>query len=98
MNHEESEAAASRAIVPVPDGRTRSIVVNGREHRHAGDRIERRELARLAYPQLTEARGRSLTIAYRDGPKTSPRGIVAHGGSVEIADGQAFNVSLTDKS
>jgi len=75
-----------------------TIVVNGREHRHAGDSIRRSELARLAYPDLSVEGGRSLTVAYRDGPEQNPRGVVPHDGLVRVANGQAFNVSLTDKS
>ncbi len=79
-------------------GEVRTIVVNGREHRFAGDRIGHGELAGLAYPGLGEREGRALVASFGAGPVGRERGVVAHGGKVEVVEGQRFDVCITDRS
>lgn len=79
-------------------GEVRTIVVNGREHRFAGDRIGHGELAGLAYPDLAEREGRALVASFGAGPVGRERGVVAHGGKVEVVEGQRFDVCVTDRS
>lgn len=102
--HEEDQ---TRHDVGHPDGtlpattlRTemRSIVVNGRIHAHAGETIDRGELARLAFPGIAPTASQALTVAYDGGPSGFASGILPAGASTAIENGQTFSVSLTDKS
>jgi hypothetical protein len=96
---EHQDAAPGREIVgPVDSDNVRTIVVNGREHRFAGDRIGHGELATLAYPSLSEKKGRSLVASFGAGPAGQERGVVAHGGKVDVVEGQQFDVRVTDRS
>lgn len=97
MNDHENEPAAG-ALVVTGERTVRTIVVNGREHRYADDRIGHGQLARLAFPGLGERDHRSLVASYGSGPAEQERGVVPHGGTVGVAEGQRFNVCVTDKS
>ncbi|CAB4945914.1 unannotated protein [freshwater metagenome] len=99
MTNENNEPATTgRELVTTNDRTVRTIVVNGREHRFADDRIGHDQLARLAFPTLAERESRSLVASFGGGPADHERGVVPFGGTVEIAQGQRFNVCVTDKS
>ncbi len=76
----------------------RSIVVNGRSHVHAGDRISTHDLVRFAFPGADRLERSALTVAYDGGPLQAHSGLLAVNASTPITEGQSFSVSLTDKS
>ncbi len=76
----------------------KTIVVNGREHRFAGEEIGRTDLARLAFPAMETAGRGALTVAYDRGPMDAPSGILSSERKTRVLDGQTFSVSRTDKS
>ena len=76
----------------------KTIVVNGREHRFAGEEIGRTDLARLAFPAMETASRGALTVAYDRGPVEAPSGILSSERKTRVLDGQTFSVSRTDKS
>jgi hypothetical protein len=76
----------------------KTIVINGREHRFAGEEIGRTDLARMAFPAMDSASRGALTIAYDRGPVDAPSGILGSERKTRVLDGQTFSVSRTDKS
>lgn len=99
IHHAEEGAAPGRSLMVDNTGpATRNIVVNGRQHRFAGDEIGRDDLARLAFPGIDGGRGSALTVAYDRGAVEAPSGLLAAGRTTRVLDGQTFSVSLTDKS
>lgn len=99
MDDQNNEGGtAGRELVEIGERTVRTIVVNGREHRFADDRIGHGQLARLAFPTLEERESRSLVASFGGGPAERERGVVPFGGTVEVAEGQRFNVSVTDRS
>lgn len=100
MEDEEHQRTADPIGVAATAGgdAVRTIVVNGRKHRFAGDQIGHGELATLAYPMLEERQGRSLVASFGAGPEGQERGVVAHGRRVDVVEGQRFDVRVTDRS
>lgn len=99
IHHAEEGAATGRSLVVDNTGpATRTIVVNGRQHRFTGDEIGRNELARLAFPGIDTGTRGALTVAYDRGAVEAPSGLLAAGRTTRVLDGQTFSVSLTDKS
>jgi len=97
--HPAEGAASGRSLVIDSSApTTRTIVVNGRQHRFAGEEIGRTELARLAFPGMEGKAESALTVAYDRGVAEAPSGLLATGRTTRILDGQTFSVSLTDKS
>lgn len=80
-----------------PDAKTRTIVVNAREHETADRDIGYEEVVALAYPG---AGGPNITftVTYRRGQGNKPEGMLVAGQSVRIKDGMIFDVTRTDKS
>lgn len=76
----------------------KTIVVNGRDHRFAGDEIGRYDLSRIAFPTIGTAGRGALTVAYDRGPLEAPSGILSADRKTRVLDGQTFSVSRTDKS
>lgn len=81
-----------------PSSPGRTIVVNGRNCLVAADDVSHDQLVRLAYPALEREAGRSFTVTYRRGPVQAAEGILVSRQRTPIIDGEAFNVTLTDKS
>ncbi len=96
----ETDAAPSRGTLITQHQETpaKTILVNGREHRFAGEEIGRNELARLAFPAIETAGRGALTAAYDRGPLEAPSGILSAERKTRVLDGQTFSVSRTDKS
>lgn len=81
-----------------PSRATPTIVVNGREHGHAGGSVCHSDLVALAYPALTEREGRAVAATWSGGPPGNVRGVLPSGGEVPVREGQTFHVFVTDKS
>ena len=97
-NQRSADAASGKAIALAGAPTEKAIVINGREHRFAGQEIGRDELARLAFPGMGASPGSALTVAYDHGPAEAPSGLVIPGRTTRVLDGQTFSVSQTDKS
>ncbi len=102
-NKNETDAAPSRGTLitqhqETPAKTMKTILVNGREHRFAGEEIGRNELARLAFPAIETAGRGALTVAYDRGPLEAPSGILSVDRKTRVLEGQTFSVSRTDKS
>ncbi|MEG8049317.1 hypothetical protein QP178_05315 [Sphingomonas aurantiaca] len=99
-NKNATDAAPSSAALITQHRETtaKTILVNGREHRFAGEEIGRNELARLAFPASETAGRGALTVAYDRGPLDAPSGILSAERKTRVLDGQTFSVSRTDKS
>jgi hypothetical protein len=94
------DAAPGRAltVTETKAADRKTIIVNGREHAYDGDEIGRGELARLAFPTIGVAGDSALTVAYDNGPEGARHGLLGSGRTTRVLDGQAFSVSLCDKS
>jgi len=97
-NETEAEQPSGKPIVQHQEGAVKTIVVNGREHRFAGEEIGRTELSRIAFPAIETAGRGGLTVAYDRGPLEAPSGILSAERKTRVLDGQTFSVSRTDKS
>lgn len=71
------------------------IIVNGRQHSIAGDKLTYTELVALAFPG-----GSTPDVLYSvmySGPNMAD-GSLGQGGSIEIRNGMKFDVSQTNRS
>lgn len=101
----KNDPSASPADQPAPALRPPSspssrstIVVNGRAHVFDGARIDRQQLASLAFPEISKGGEQALTVSYSGGPAAAPSGLLIQGRSVAVENRQNFNVTLTSKS
>lgn len=100
-DHRPDHAAATPAAPPLhDDGRFAGIpILVNRRHRTAHTpTLGRAELFLLAFPWMTTATDRSLTITYRRGPAERPQGFVVPGERVRVVEGEMFDVVLADRS
>lgn len=97
-NETGSRPSGGALIAQHQEPSVKTIVVNGREHRFAGEEIGRSDLARLAFPTMETAGRGALTVAYDRGPSEAPSGILPAERKTRVLEGQTFSVSRTDKS
>lgn len=79
--------------------KTRTIVVNGREHEVSTKEISYEEVLDLAPDVTGDATDRSsFTVTFRRGQGNKPSGTLAEGGTVKVKEGMIFDVGRTDRS
>ncbi len=79
-----------------PEKKRVTIVVNGRPHQVAKEKISFEEVVALA--NLPSGPNIVYTVTYDRGHGNKPQGTLVDGESVKVKDGMIFNVTATDKS
>lgn len=83
---------------PKANGRTLTIIVNGRPKEVSVKELSFIDVVELAFPNPPANANTLFTITYRRGRGNKPEGTLVEGGSVMVKDGMIFNVTATDKS
>jgi len=75
-----------------------TIVVNGRDKVVHEKTLAFKAVVLLAFPTAEFNDRTQYTVTYSRGPHEQHKGTLADGGSVEIKEGEVFNVTSTDRS
>ncbi len=80
------------------DGKTITIVVNGRNRTIDDKELTFAEIVALAFDPVPSGPNVSITVTYRRGHGGKPEGSLVAGETVKVKEGMIFNVRATDKS
>ena len=82
----------------VPDDKTLTIIVNGRQRQVESDELSFDELVNLAFDDPARGPQIVFTITFRGAGGRIPEGELDEGQRLKVRDGTIINVTRTDQS